>query len=61
MLQTNIIDSETIRRSLNIDLHDLALMAIDGSWELIRSSQFVRASRSAIRESAESSRGSVPC
>jgi hypothetical protein len=47
------LDSGAARAALGIDADDLALFSHPGNWEFIPSDQFVRATRSAIRMSAE--------
>jgi MoxR-vWA-beta-propeller ternary system domain bpX2 len=47
------IDATVMQRLLTLDSGDLALVAPDGSWEMISSGDFVRATRSAVRLSAE--------
>lgn len=46
------IDARGVRSLLNISDTDLVLMSEDGSYELVRSQDFVRATRSAVRLSA---------
>jgi hypothetical protein len=47
------IEPDLLRTAWKLGPHDLALVRPDGSWEHIRGEQFVRATRSAIRQSAE--------
>jgi hypothetical protein len=51
------LDTKTVRAALDIDPNDLALCSPEGTWESIPGDQFVRATRSAIRLSAEVDRG----
>ncbi len=49
---TPAIDARSVRRLLNISDADLVLMSEEGSHELVRGEDFVRATRSAVRVSA---------
>lgn len=48
------VEPELFRDTWKLQPQDLALVSADGSWERIRADQFVRATRSAIRESSRS-------
>lgn len=50
---TPAVDAETLRDAMGLAPGDVALLSPQGSWELIESDQFVRASRSAVRATAE--------
>lgn len=43
------IDSQTLQTLWGLNRHDLALVRTDQTWDLIRSDQFVRATRSGVR------------
>lgn len=45
------VEPELLRDAWKLEPQDLALVSTDGSWERIQADQFVRATRSAIRES----------
>jgi MoxR-vWA-beta-propeller ternary system domain bpX2 len=53
------VEPQLIRQSLGLGTGDLALFARDGNWEWIRSAEFVRATRSAVRETLAALSGSV--
>jgi hypothetical protein len=46
------VEPAVLREVLGLEDHDLALLHSDGTWERIGAEQFVRATRSAIRETA---------
>jgi hypothetical protein len=50
------IDAEVVRQSLQLASGDIALFDVDGSWQRIAPLDFVHATRSAVRLSAESQR-----
>lgn len=45
------VEAAVLRALLQLDEHDIALLAQDGTWELIAGSDFVKATRSAVRHS----------
>jgi hypothetical protein len=49
------MDVEVVRKLLGLAEGDCALLHADGKWELIPAADFVRASRSAVRRTAEGS------
>jgi hypothetical protein len=46
------VEPELLRDAWKLRPHDLALVSTDGTWDHLRGDQFVRATRSAIRETA---------
>jgi hypothetical protein len=50
---TPAVDADTLRDACGLGPGDVALLSPQGSWELIKSDQFVRASRSAVRATVE--------
>ncbi len=47
------VDADVLRDLFQLDAHDLALLHEDGTWDLVRADDFVRATRSAARLSLE--------
>ncbi len=54
------VDAAVMREVLGLAHGDLALFSEDGTWEQIHAEAFVRASRSAVRMSAEGRGGASP-
>lgn len=50
------LTAEVVRDALEIETADLALISPSGAWQVIQRDQFVRATRSAIRLSAQAER-----
>lgn len=51
------VSSDILAAAMGVANRDLALMHADGSWDHLREDDFVRASRAAVRQSAEE----LPC
>lgn len=54
------VDAEIVRQAIGLQSSDLALWQTDGSWERIRATEFVQASRAAVRASSEGFHHAVP-